>query len=212
MKGRPIWWQLLDNFFKSTDAAAIAEANGSLQALEYAGNLKLHPPRDGQYKSDPYLSQLAAFYRSSLLSDVPSGPGTGTSDGNQLLRKGQYEEAIDRYTQAEDTYLRVGDQWERMLAKLLIGTARVQKGDAQFSRPHFDAVAGLCKEKGYLWLWAESCYGLGRVHDRFAEHSKALEYTTEALKLSESIDDGYNAQRSLAQIADQYRKLGNDCR
>jgi CHAT domain-containing protein/Tfp pilus assembly protein PilF len=212
-KGKLIWWQLLDEFFKSTEAGRLSEATESLRALHYFGNLKLHPPQEqGKYSGDSYFLELARFYQSSSprRRATLAQAHTQVNEGNRLCSEARYEEAIERYVSAGETYLRLGDLWESTLTNLLIGLCQVQIREGQKSRSNFESVSALGKEKGYLWLRAEACYGLGRAHDSLGEHSQAIAYTAEALQLSERIDDGYNAQRSLSMIADQYRKLGNN--
>jgi Uncharacterized protein conserved in bacteria len=212
IKGRLIWWQLLNNFFEMLAAGQLAEANAWIEALHYVGKLELHlGGEEGQLEGDPYVSELAEFYRSSSSrqrTDLLEAHKQ-INEGHQLFIKGDYDAALGNYTQARQVFMRLRNQGERLLADLLIGHCHIQKDEIEQTRPLLEQLVSECRGKGYLWLLAQSFYSLAMVQDRLAEHSKALINTGQALQISEKISDVFNMQRCLSQIADQYRKLGN---
>ncbi|MFL6214354.1 MAG: CHAT domain-containing protein [Blastocatellia bacterium] len=210
--GRLIWWQLLNNFFERLAASQLVEANAWIDALQYVGKLELHLGAEaGQPKGDPYVSELAASYRSSSPQQRAGllSAHQRINEGHQLYLNNQYGAALGHYTQARQDFARLGDRGEALLADLLISYCHIQDGEIAQSRSQLEQLVGECREKGYLWLLGQSSFSLAMVQDRLAEHSQALINTSQALEISEKISDGYNIQRSLAQIADQYRKLGN---
>jgi CHAT domain-containing protein len=180
--------------------------------LQYAGKLELHLGEPaGPPEGDPYISELAAFYRSSSPQQRAGllKAHQRINEGHQLYLRSQYAAALGDYTQARQVFARLRDQGEALLADLLIGYCHIQNGEIAQSLSRLESLVRECRENGYLWLLGQSSFSLAMVQDRLAEHSKALANTSEALQISEKLSDGYNIQRSLAQIADQYRKLGN---
>ena len=212
INGSSIWWQLLDDFFELRATGQQTEADARIKALEYVGSLELNlGEEEGEGKGDPYISGLAEFYRSSSAqqqSDLYEAHKR-MNEGNELYLKDKISEALGSYTQAREIFARVGDRGEAMLADLLIGYCRIQNGETDKSIALFRQLVGECQDKGYRWLLAQSFFSLGIAEDFLADHSKSLVNTSLALQISEEMGDGYNIQRSLAQIADQYRKLGN---
>jgi CHAT domain-containing protein len=212
MESRLIWWQLLNRFFDRLAAGQRAEANVCIEALQYVGQLELHLGEEKkQAKGDPYISELAEFYR---LSSPQRRTGLleahrRMNEGLQLHSKGQANAALGIYTQARQDFRRLRDRNEALLADLLINYCYIQTDAIEQSQSLLQQLINECQEKGYLWLLAHSLYSLGMVQDRLADHSQALSNTSHALQISEAISDSYNTQRSLEQIADQYRKLGN---
>jgi CHAT domain-containing protein len=212
INGRLIWWQLLDDFFDLSAAGQFAEATARMEALRYAGKLELHLGEEkGQSKGDPYIAELAAFYsatspqqRTGLLEAHKQ-----INEGNKLYLSNQYDAALDNYTKARQSLARFHNQGEILLTDLLMSYSYIQKGETEKSIALLEKLVEESRKRGYRWLLAQSLFSLGMVQDRLAEHSKALEHTSQALQISVEIDDAYNIQRSLAQIADQYRKLGN---
>ena len=210
--GRLIWWQLLNHFFERLAGGELAEADAWVEALGYVGKLEWHLGGDaGQPKGDPYISELAEFYQSS---SPPQRAGLlaahrWINEGLQLYLNDQFAAGVGKYTQARQAFARLHDSGEVLLADLLIGYCQIQIGETEQGRSRLEPLVSECREKGYLWLLAHSSFGMGMVQDRLAEHSKALMYTGQALQISEAIGDAYNIQRSLGQMADQYRKLGN---
>ena len=213
MTGRPIWWQLLNEFFALTAAGQLAEASERVRALQYVGELELHPgsgaePRPGR---DSYLADLGRYYASSSAKQraaLAEAHGL-INEGNRLYLDSHYSEALGMYTKARDMFARNANSGETMLADLQIGYCYIAMGRPEQAQSPLKQISEECRQKGYGCLFAQSSFSLGMVEDRFADHSKALENTRQALRVSEDRGDVYNTQRSLAQMADQYRKLGN---
>lgn len=210
--GRLIWWKLLDDFFNSTAGGLPAEPGDRLQALRYVGKLELHlGDETGKPKGDPYISELEAFYRKSSagVRAKLAEAHNKINEGNVLFRRALYSEACGHYVSAREILKQAGDVWETLLTDYLIGICHTQNGETDQSLQLFSRLVTDCRNKGYLWLLGQSLYSLGMVQDRHTKHSEAIENTEEALRISEQINDLYNIQRSLAQIADQYKKLAN---
>ncbi|MFP5263044.1 MAG: CHAT domain-containing protein [Blastocatellia bacterium] len=204
INGRLIWWQLLDPL-NSTAEQRAAEAKERLQALLYVGTLEL------QRADDHYVSELGGFYHGS-----PPAVRTRLADahgeinkGNELLLDEDLNEAYICYGKAREILKSAGDVWEVLLTDYLMGLCHIQKGDIDQSLDIFSRLVTDCRNKGYQWLLGQSFYSLGMVLDRKAEHSEAKKNTEEALRISEKIQDLYNIQRSLTQIADQSKKMAN---
>lgn len=216
INGRIIWWQTLDDFFRLSADGQQAEAAARIEALQYVGNLELYLGEEGgQARGDPYISELAGFYRSTSPQQRAS-----LSEAHKLINEGNQQslddhlddhisKAIDSYTSAREIYARLQDEGEALMADLLTGYCYIEQNEMEKGELLLDRLVAECKRKNYLWLLAHGFFSQAMVQDRLAEHSKALENTEQALRISEEISDSYNTPRSLSQIADLYRKLGN---
>lgn len=212
INGRLMWWQILDDFFELSADGRPSEAAARIEALQYVGKLELHiGEEDGQARGDPYISKLAEFYGSTSTPQRAS-----LSEAHKLINEGrqQYlnnhlDKAIDSYTGAREIYARLQDEGEALMADLLIGYCYIDQNETEQSERLLDRLVAECKRKNYLWLLSQSFFSQAMRQDRLAERSEALENTRQALQISEEISDSYNIPRSLAQIADLYRKLGN---
>ena len=212
IRGRLIWWRLLDDFFKLTDAGQIADARVRLQALRYAGELDKNsaPEAGAARQGDPYVSELAEFYQGSS-RQLPSlaEAHNRVNEGNGLYLNTRPNDALRSYRSARAIFEHAEDEWEVLLTDFLIGSCHIQTGEIEKAEPLFERTKRACDDKGYRWLLLQSLFSLAMVQDRKADHSEALENTEQALQIAEQMEDSYDTQRSLAQIADQYRKLGN---
>jgi CHAT domain-containing protein len=212
VKGRVIWWQLLNDYFDLAGTGNTAEAKERLNELRYAGNLELSlGNEDGGQTGDRYISELAAFYLS-----LPSRQAAALSEAHRRVNEGvgfhsagKYDTALNSYGLARGYFERAGDFWELKLTDYLVANVRFLKADNAQSLAVFSGLVTDCEKERHLCLLAQSLCSLGMVQDSRAEHSKALESTNKALQISAKIGDLYDTQRSLAQIADQYKKLGN---
>jgi CHAT domain-containing protein len=206
--GSLIWWQLLDDYFELQAVNKPSEANARIEALQYVGKLELHR---GEPKGDPYISALAKLYRSTSLKQLEglSEAHEQINRGNKHFLQNQIVEAKGNYAQARDSFVRNMNQGEAMLADFLIGCCHIFNNEPARSLPILEQLVSECRKRGYRWLLAQSYFALAMAQDRLGEHSKALKNTEHALQISKEMRDTYNTQRSLAQIADQYRKLGD---
>ena len=210
--GRPIWWRLLNGFFRSEASRQFEEANGKIEALRYVGKLELNlGEEDGKRQGDPYISELAEFY-----STTSQQQRRGLAEAHKLINKGnrfylknKYDDAVDKYAQARNAFALASNEGEVMLTHLLISNSYIRSGDMKRSALLLEPLVNDCRKKQYLWLLAQSFFSLAMAQDGLGEYSKALTNTEQSLQISEEINDSYNIQRSLAQIADQYKKLGN---
>jgi CHAT domain-containing protein len=212
VKGRVIWWQLLNDYFDQASAGNASEAKERLNELEYVGNLDLSlGSQDERQTGDRYISELVSFYlnlpfaRVSVLGDAHRR----INDGNQLFENQSYDRALESYQSAGQIFGKEDDQWEVLLADDLISYCHIQKGEMDRGGSLVRTLVAQCAARRYSWLLARNLFALAMVQDREAEHSEALESTRKALQISNSIADAYDTQRSLSQIADQYKKLGN---
>lgn len=210
--GQMIWWQLAGRLLSLPDKAQPAEVDELLRAMQYAGQLEVNPGNNPpSANDDPFVLELSGFYRSSFRQNRRALiQAHGLIDqGNRLFVSSQPAQALANYAQAREIFEGIGDTWEVMLSDLYIGNWHVQRSKTPPSPSHSERLAASARKRGYRWLLAQSHFALGSIYDRLGEHSKALDYTSSALKISEDIGDLYNTQRSRAQTADQYRKLGN---
>jgi CHAT domain-containing protein len=209
--GRIVWWQLLDDFFDLIETGKVAEADERLREMEYVGNLDLTLGSDvGRNTGDPYVSELAAFYLST-----PSEQRKSLNEAHHRINEGNgmyshsYDRALECYMSARQIFERSDDPWEVTLSDDLISNCYIQKSETDAGGTRCSALVIRCRDHGYKWLLERNLFTLAMVQDRQADHSKALETTRKAVQISTDIGDSYDTQRSLSQIADQYRKLGN---
>jgi tetratricopeptide (TPR) repeat protein len=203
--GRLIWWRLLDDFFNLTGSRQPDQAYDRLQALFYVGELEYQRARD------PYVLELARYYHASSPSVCRflAQAHVLINQGHDLYVMTKYNHALDLYNQAREIFARFGNELETKLADFFRGYCLFQLDQKEQQLSLFEILAGNCRNRNYLWLLSQTFNSLSNVEYSLTEYSKGLGYANLALNISEKIDDPYSAQKNLAQLAYQYRNIGD---
>jgi CHAT domain-containing protein len=206
-----LWWRLIDDLLKQAAAGDSEAANERLKALKLIGDLELSRGKvDGTRTGDPFVLKLANFYgtlssrqRATLLQ-----AHSLVSEGNSLLDSDPVG-ARDRYERASVIFAQSGNVWQADLLRFLIGYLYLWSLDEPRSLAVLKPLAETCKEENYSWLLAQVYNALGSANDQMARLSDAVEYTKQALEISDHLDDRDRSQKNLAQLAGNYLKLGD---
>ncbi len=203
--GRHIPWQLLDAFSERITRGHLDQANETLQALLYVG--KLEALKTG----DRYTLDLALYYQSSSPQQHLrlAQAHALMNRGHKIFTESKFIEASSLYTAARQIFRQVGDRWEAMLAYYFSGYCALQTTVAEQSFSTFEHLARASEEENYLWMLARSLNALGSVQSMRNEHSKGIANTERSLEISERIADTHGIQKNQAQLANNYKSLGD---
>src|SRR2546423_1966724 len=203
--GNLITNKILDSYLDLEAQGQHDAARGKLQALVYAGRLTVE--RTG----DRYTSDLAKFYNSASTARLSSlaQARSQINKAYELFTQSRYDEAIASYTAAKQIFDQAGDTSEAIFARYRIGHCYVLEPDTERSQPIFDELTSTCKNREYRWLLAQCLYESAQIQAGLNEYSKAIDYSAQALKLLEQIDDTAGIVKSLVQLADEYRSLND---
>lgn len=205
--GRLLWWQLVGALTDSSGNGMPASPEGDriLNALKYVGELHLQKTGDG------YISALAGFYKSSSESQR-----AGLLRAHQLVNSGhgfclqsKFDKALAAYTEARDQYAQAGDRWEAAFADYWIGYCLLQQNKKAPSRAVFESLIEYCNRQNFPWLRAQALSSYAVVWQNTDQLSKGIELTKQALQLSRRIDDNYAIQKNMAQLANNYKFVGD---
>ena len=205
LPSRLIWIALIREFLSLAAEGNDAQAGERLAVLSYIGDLQLKGNfGGGGGKGDRYFSELAAFYKSASEDKRRS-----LAKAHELLRNATGTSDPGDYGRAADAFLGAGDKWEGRLASFLEGYCYFVRQETRRSREILEKVNRDCGQDHHLWLQAQACNALGSVLDQLGELSEAPRRTEKSLEIAKSLDDRYGIQKSLSQLADHYRKLGD---
>lgn len=209
--GKLLWWQLLDELFEATAAGRLTEAEERLEALEYAGALNARGTTGRLNSDDPFVIELARFYRSTTPARRSrlARAHALVNEGNTLFLGSQYDGAISLYDEAERIFAREGDYWEARLTQFLAAYCYFSVKQFRRSLSAFEGLARTCEKNRHRWLLAQCLNASGSAHDALGEFSKGLQSTERALEVSEGLGDVLGIQKNQAQLGDAYRKLGD---
>ena len=179
-----------------------------LQALTYAGSLELERARD------PYVSDMAAFYSRSSPEQrmIMSQAHVRVLAGYNFCLQTKYKDALEQFVQARALFDKAQDEWESKLCDYWVAYCYSQMDKLRESTSLLTSLAEYCQNKNYKWLLGQTTCWLATNHAELGEHSKSVENYRRALSIAEDIDDTYNNQKVLSQLASEYNQLGQSQR
>jgi CHAT domain-containing protein len=203
--GNVISNSLLDTYLSQSAKDQNEQALKLLAALSYAGALMA---RRGE---DRYVSDLALLYRSIEPAKRPIlvEARVEMEKGYQLFTMSRFNDAIVTYTKAKQLFDSVADVPESTFASYRIGHCYVLQPNSKKGRSIFEELLLTAQRKQFKWLLAQSFYQLANVQVGLSEYSRAIDYSNQALKLAENLNDSNGVVKSLIQLADEYRSLNN---
>lgn len=204
VSGKVIFEQLLKRYLDAKRTGS-RDVDSKLQALSYVAKL------EGERTGDRYVADLVLFYRS-----ISAKQQLALTQAHELLALGHkhyvsshLDAAIDTYTKARNFFYRADDTQEASYAEYWMGLCYLETARVQASQQLLLRLAKVCEERQHHWLLAQVLNSLGNVQTVLKEYSKATEYSSRALEISAKIHDTYGQQKNLAQLANEYKDMGN---
>jgi CHAT domain-containing protein len=203
--GNSVVTALLDSYLDLKVSGQEGAAGERLQSLAYAAQL------ESRKTGDLYVSDLARSYGKITPEQLPllvRARGY-MRDGNALFSQSRFGEAITRYEEAQKGFAQSGIECEAVFAAYRIGHSRILLPELAESRNLFAGLSQICQSKQFRWLFAQCLYRLAHVELNLNEYSSAIEYSRQALMLSEQIGDANGILKTLVQLADEYDSLND---
>jgi CHAT domain-containing protein len=184
---------LLDDYLNLATGAQTVAASEQLQKIVYAGDI------EQQKSGDRFISDIARLYghTSPKQREALSRARSEMKAANERFNRGEFEQAIDIYSQARDLFTQNGAVPEVLFAEGWIGYSRLRLPKFEESIQLFQELSSKFESRGYKSLLAQSLHALADVYLSHNEYSKALDYGDRGLKVSEDIGDEATAIRCL---------------
>lgn len=202
--GVMIQQQFARKFLEADRQSRKEEAEEILSAFLYLGEL------EKQKSGDPYFSVLARVYATANSAQKSKlfEAHQKLDEGYQLLTTQNFKKADEIFRQSRELFLEAGSKPESFFAVYQIAYCQTQIGDPNESnRILFEAISEL-EEKNF-WLKALFYGWLGSNFSNLGEFSQAIVFDKQSLDTAQKISDTYNIQRSLNQLSNEYRRIGN---
>jgi CHAT domain-containing protein len=193
--------RLIDNYLSLSGKSA--EAEDSLSALVFIGNIELDKVRDR------FTHDLAQVYRSASAQQLRklSAARRLFAAGTERLKQSQVSEAINHYQPAIALFNEVGDVCESLVAQSLLGHCYFQQASAALSLPVLTQGQQECESRNYLWLRGMFLNGLANVNVDLTKYSAALDYSLNQLALAKRVEDKYGVLQGINRVTDTYLRL-----
>jgi len=205
ISGQLVWWQLLEGYLDREAGGDKTAARRYFDALSYAGDLQ------AQKTGDRFIVELVSFYRSTSFKEFPDllRAHTLVNQAHVLLSKSETDRALSFYKRAANVFVKTGNSLENRFATYWIGYCYYRQSAFEESLSVLSQLAEFCRARRYLWLLQKAVTAIGGIHVDSNEFSIGIRYQTEALRISEEINDIYNVQKNLTMLAYGYKNLGN---
>jgi CHAT domain-containing protein len=203
--GNLIVQALLDDYLRLFAIRETNQANGKLVHVVYAGRL------EQERVGDAYTADLARFY-SSLKPDGHQALMKARAlmhSANELYNRGEFDDALVLFHQAKSSFATSGDEYEVLFAESWINYCQVRNLTAEDGSRPFERLVRTFEEHRYLSLAGQALQALADAKFNLNELSKALEYSSRALKISEEIADAVTAVRCQIQLLSTHLALGD---
>jgi CHAT domain-containing protein len=202
--GRMVAFQLARSALGAEADGRRGEAEELLAAMGHAG--KLEQAR----AADPFIAELANYY-SSVAPSVRANLAAAQAelaDGYRLCQASQYDDARTHFERARTEFAAAGDTHEARLTDYWLAYCIGQGDRLGDSAALLDDLAAFCQQRSYRWLLSQALCLLANSYDLLGDHSHSLALDRQALDIAVAIDDPYNQQKVLTQLALQYTELG----
>jgi len=202
--GRMVPFQLARAALEAETKGRPDDVNELLDAYKYAGAL------EQTHTNDPLVAELANYYSAAgnAVRQQLSIAHAELAEGYRLCTAGQYDEAHKHFVRASSLFNGVDDTAEARLTDYWIAYCIGQGDRIEDSTKLLDDLAAFCRQRNYRWLLSQALCLLANNHDLLGDHSGSLTFDRQALDIAVSLDDSYNQQKVLTQIALQYTELG----
>lgn len=186
---------------KSGDTAA---TNESLEALKLIGKL------ERERHADFFFAELADFYakvENEKIDKLLEAKNLRL-EGNNLIRKFQYEKSIELFDQSKALFIQSGNEVESNVpeiwaAQMLPGVSKIDE-----SRKRLNGLIANGKKRQYKILLPVSYYWLSICDFRQRQFSQAIQTKKTSLKLSEENENIFEIKHNSESLAVVYDYLG----
>jgi CHAT domain-containing protein/lipopolysaccharide biosynthesis regulator YciM len=188
--------RLLDSFLGlSSDGSA--EATESLAGLSYLAEL------ENKRTGDRYTSSLVSNY-SRAGPEVRIQLASARRHANTaytLFTQSKFPEAVLEYTAAKEDYEKAGDAVGHTFILYRLAHCYVLLSRLQKAQQSFQELLSICETNSYRWLVIQCLYGLAHASLDSSEYTKAMDYSTQALKKSREYEDQNSIVKTLTELA-----------
>lgn len=205
ISGKLIWEQLIDSYLEMAARGETDEARMRLNALAHLGDL------ERSKADDFYTSELAQFYRRLPLQQIPALAQACAlvRSGHELYVQSKYAQAIDAYTRAKQLFEAHGDAQQARFVDYWIAYSYAEETQTEQALPIFEELARVCQQGNYKWLLMRTLNSLSSTQHNLNEHSRAIGYCDQSLKVAEQINDSVGKFNALSGLIELYRYVGN---
>ena len=196
-KGNKVTNALLDGFLAENSKTNPTEL---LQALDYLGQLELRRAEDA------YTSDLARIYSSV----TPQRKATliqareQMAQGYTLLRRSEFDGAIELFLNAHGVFEKSGDLPELLLADAAIAQAAVLQPALEKGREVLTRIIPVFEAKKYKWMLAQNLSVQAHLNQNLNNYSEAIINSTRSLQLFQELEDTNSVSSVLYQLAIQH--------
>lgn len=203
--GKSILEQLLYAYLRVSLEGQSEEANRTLQAMSYLGELE---SRQG---GDKFVSGLARFYRSLSPREVIllDEAQKLMSSGKSYYIQANNTQAIEAFGRAKRIFMEVGDEREALLADYYIAYSYSDKADLQHSKSMYEQLSPVFRRRNFIWLLMRVNVGLSVANFSLNNYSRAIEFASRSLELAKQMNDGNGALNAWSCLIEYYRYIGN---
>lgn len=202
IKSKLVSQQLAFLFLKTADPN---EQQNYLAALAFSGDL------EKENSGDAFFSEIAKFY-----SNLPAEKRADLAEAAALIQEGyalclknKNPDALDVFTRARAIFNRAADILEVRFCDYWIGYCLNRSNKIEESTQILMDLADFSQNGNYHWLAAQAFSWLSVNAIAQKKFSKAIDYNRRALDSSEKVSDLYLIQKSLSQLTDTYRRVGD---
>ncbi|MFL6216917.1 MAG: CHAT domain-containing tetratricopeptide repeat protein [Blastocatellia bacterium] len=203
--GKMVYEQVADAYLDSKAKKVVTLAGSNLELLSHVGALELLKADDAS------IANLVAFYRT-----LPSEQVSRLAQAQELMQAGRefynqskYDDGIRVCSIAQQTFARLGDDWESALAQYWVGYCNLLRLHTEKSQLLFESLAKVCEARRYRWLLVRVLSALSAIQYDLNEYSKAISYITRSADLAERIADTTGLLNASSHLIEYYRYLGN---
>ncbi|HSE19860.1 MAG TPA: CHAT domain-containing protein [Pyrinomonadaceae bacterium] len=202
--GKMIPFQLTRGIAQAASEGRTSEAGELIDALKYAGTL------ERSRTDDPFVAELATYY-SKIGRDNQKqlvSAHAELSEGYRLCKSGQYDPALPHFSTAKSLFTSAGNKGEARVVDYWIAYTVAQSDRLQESATLTDDLALFAKSRNYRWLHSQALVLLANTYDLLGDHSRSIGRDRQAFEIADALNDTYNQQKILTQLALQYTQLG----
>ena len=204
LTGKLIPNQLVFLFIDAKASGDESKAAEFLEALVYAAQLEKQRARDN------YWENTVLYYSSVQANQIPilKKALDLVREGDKMRAGYKYRDSYNNFEAAKSLFLGVEHATAEALCDYWIGVNLYQLNQIDESNVIFEKLIKFSEAADYKWLAAISYLRLAYASGARNDHQKAIEYSKQALKHIESINDTYDKQRALTIIANKQKDLG----
>ena len=203
--GNTIAATLLDAYLDMDSKGERAAAESNLEALAYLGNLEL------QNAGDTYTTELVKFYKHSnpRLRQTLAHARSQMSQAYDLVLRSHVNDALTKYSEAEQTFRENGNEIEATLATYRIGHCHLLKPDLKKSDAIFTSLREVTERRKYQWLFNQSIFRTASIRFGNNDYTSSIDYASQALKQFDQMGDVNGILDALNLLANQHRAIND---